>query len=461
MNFYNINNCNLDETQINAIEDDYQYIIVVAGAGSGKTLTILGKIKYLIERKHYKEDEILCISFTNETVNSLKYKLNSLGYKIDVFTFHKLGLYLLNSNNYSIINDNYLDYIIDEYFRSYIKNNNKYSIYFKNLFYSIKNIDDLLMREKYTEVKILIKTFIKLSKSNNYSLNDLYNFYKKSYFNERFLLKCILDIYLIYERELESINKIDFDDMITKAINNVKNTSIKYKYIIIDEFQDTSQVRFDLIKEIIKYTNAGLFVVGDDWQSIYRFSGCNLELFINFKKYVYEPHYHTLEYTYRNSNELIYVSSSFIMKNKLQLKKNIKSIKKLSRPIRILFGYSIDEVIKIINGEYLILGRTNKDLEFIDYENKLTIHKSKGLECDNIILVNSDNIPFIRENDHLLRYVLSNKNYIMFEEERRLFYVALTRTKNYIYILVNKKISPFVKELIHDYKDYIEVIKKR
>ena len=428
---------------------------MVAGAGSGKTLTILGKIKYLIEKKKYKEDEILCISFTNETVTSLRNKLLNINYDIEVLTFHKLGLKLLNNDNYSIINDNYLDYIIDEYINSYVINNKKYNRLFRNLYYTDKNINKI----SYNELKRLICTFIKLSKSNNYNVNDIFKIYKRSFFNEKYIIKIILDIYIIYERELESVKKIDFDDMIIKAIDKVKDSNLKYKYIIIDEFQDTSQVRFDLIKEIIKYTDSSLFVVGDDWQSIYRFSGCNLELFINFDKYVDNPKYHTLEYTYRNSNELIYVSSNFIMKNKLQLKKNIKSIKNLERPIKILFNYKLDDVIKMINGDYLILGRNNYDINNLNYSNKLTIHRSKGLECDNVILVNSDNIPCKTQNEVILRHVLRNNDYLVYEEERRLFYVALTRTKGYIYIMVNKNTSPFVKELIRDYKDYIEIIK--
>lgn len=428
---------------------------MVAGAGSGKTLTILGKIKYLIEKKKYKEDEILCISFTNETVTSLRNKLLNMNYDIEVLTFHKLGLKLLYNDNYSIINDNYLDYIIDEYINSYVINNKKYNRLFRNLYYTDKNINKI----NYNDLKRLISTFIKLSKSNNYSVNDIFKIYKRSFFNEKYIIKIILDIYIIYERELESVKKIDFDDMIIKAIDKVKNSNLKYKYIIIDEFQDTSQVRFDLIKEIIKYTDSSLFVVGDDWQSIYRFSGCNLELFINFDKYVDNPKYHTLEYTYRNSNELIYVSSNFIMKNKLQLKKNIKSIKNLERPIKILFNYKLDDVIKMINGDYLILGRNNYDINNLNYSNKLTIHRSKGLECDNVILVNSDNIPCKTQNEAILRHVLRNNDYLVYEEERRLFYVALTRTKGYIYIMVNKYMSPFVKELIRDYKDYIEIIK--
>ena len=228
MEFYNINGCTLDETQINAIEDDSSCVCVVAGAGSGKTLTILGKIKYLIEKKNYKEDEILCISFTNETVRSLKNKLTDLNYDIDVYTFHKLGLFLLNNNNIEIINDNYLDYIIDEYFKSYVINNKKYKRLFKNLFYTEKNVEKIFNNYEYINIKKIIYTFIKLSKSNNYKINDLFSIYKRCFFNEKYLMKIIIDIYIIYERELESINSIDFDDMIIKSIDCVKNSNLKY-----------------------------------------------------------------------------------------------------------------------------------------------------------------------------------------------------------------------------------------
>ena len=268
----------------------------------------------------------------------------------------------------------------------------------------------------------------------------------------------ILDIYIIYKRELESINKIDFNDMISLATKKVQETKILYKYIIIDEFQDTSPVRFNLIREIIKYTNARLFVVGDDYQSIYRFSGCNLDTFINFNNYFKDSKTYFLKYTYRNSNELIKISTSFIMKNHNQLKKDIVSNKNVNKPIVILIGYKLDDIINEIE-DPLILGRNNKDIEDIPYNNKLTIHKSKGLEATNVILVNSDNIPNNIKNERILRYVLNDKDYILHEEERRLFYVALTRTKNKIYILINKKISPFVKELINDYPEYIEIRK--
>ena len=456
--FY-INGYSLDESQMKAIKSEYKATLVVAGAGSGKTLTILGLIKYLIEYKNYKEDEILVISFTNDTVKSLTNKLLDNNYTIDVKTFHKLGLYILD-NKYSIISDNYLSYVIDEYFESYIKYSKKNRSILRKILYTNKDIDNIFKMNEYYMLKKTIYTFIKLAKSNNYNIYDLYRIYNKTYFNNKRLIKIIIEIYILYKRELESMNKIDFDDMISNAIDEVKYKKLKYKYIIIDEFQDTSLVRFNLIKEIIKYTNSNLFCVGDDYQSIYRFSGCDLNLFINFKKYFYNSNIYYLKNTYRNSNELIKVSTSFIMKNNKQLKKNISSNKNIDKPIVIVFNKSLEYIIKLIDhDDIMILGRNNSDISNINYSNKYTIHKSKGLESEYVILVNSDNIPNTMKNEHILKYVLNTKEYILHEEERRLFYVALTRTKNKIYIMVNKRISPFIKEIMNDYKNYIQIIK--
>ena len=131
--FDNINGYSLDLNQRKIITSENNNILVVAGAGSGKTLTIVGKIKYLIEKKNVNPKDILCISFTNETVNSLKNKLQE---DIDVYTFHKLSLEILKDNHvyFQITDSDYLEYIVNEYFESIIYQTNliKYVInYFK------------------------------------------------------------------------------------------------------------------------------------------------------------------------------------------------------------------------------------------------------------------------------------------------------------------------------------------
>lgn len=448
----------LDEYQEKAINDQHKSILLVAPAGSGKTLTILAKIKLLVE-KGINERNILCISFTNKSVNDVKARLDKIGINCNVMTFHRLALNILNNNKYSLANDNLLPYIIDEYFLSYIRYNKKKLLDFKRNMY-ISSTKKIYNSKEYIQLKKTILTFIKLAKANMIKLKDIYRFYKNEKFENKIILKYIIDIYTIYNNELKSQNKLDLDDLIYQAAKQVNTTNINYKYIIIDEFQDTSYLRIELVKNIINKCNAKLFCVGDDYQSIYRFSGCNLDIFLNFKNIFKDTSIHFLKNTYRNSKELIYATNHFIMKNKKQIIKTIDSTKSINKPIKIIFNKTANECIDYINdADLLIIGRNNSDIAHLNHSNKLTIHTSKGLEGNNVLLVNSDDIPSKIKNEDILKYVTLEKDYLMYEEERRLFYVALTRTKNIIYIQVNKKISPFVKELIKNYKNYIEIIK--
>ena len=258
--------------------------------------------------------------------------------------------------------------------------------------------------------------------------------------------------------------------MIKIATNNINNNIIKtnYKYIIIDEFQDTSLNRFKLIDAIMKQNNAKIFVVGDDYQSIYRFSGCNLDIFLNFNKLVNNLNIINLDYNYRNPKEIIDVANSFIMKNKNQIKKETICLKNINKPIKICFyknkRTAIEKILKYIDTKYLILGRNNTDKDLFNVQDKpfLTIHKSKGLEEDNIILINLTNnnnsLPSKIKNHKIINKLIKT-DYYPYEEERRLFYVALTRTRNNIYLLVPKSnYSIFIKELMKNYKNYIEYI---
>ena len=461
----NINGYPLDINQRKAVITDEDNILIIAGAGSGKTLTIIGKIRYLIEVLGIKKEEILCISFTNDCVNNLKKSLSKIyDYDIDVYTFHKLSFDILklNNKNISICDNNLLEYIVDEFFFTYIKN--------KKLLYT----------DSYNNIKSLIVTFINLFKSSNYNINYFDEIFKKiKYSNEYILLRIIKYIYVIYQEELNSTMKVDFNDMINNAVDIIKcNGKIKkYKYIIIDEYQDTSLIKYNLINEIKKKTGAKLFAVGDDYQSIYRFSGCTLDIFLKFNKYYKYSKILKITNTYRNSNELIDIAGKFIMKNKNQIYKRLKSNKYIDKPIVIIYTNNIKKslykLIDKIDTNILLLGRNNSDINDYFTVDKygsineklrfLTVHKSKGLEEENVIIINlKDEVlgfPSKIESNNLIKYVLNEKNSYPYEEERRLFYVALTRTKNKVYLLVNKNNqSIFVKELIKNNSNNIQII---
>lgn len=446
----------MNEKQLEAVKS-LENTLVVAGAGSGKTFTIVNKIKYLLDNNIYKENELLVISFTNESVNDLKRKID---YNLDIMTFHKLAMTLINNPNMKISNEYYLKFIINEYFNSYGKYNKKQN----------KLIKRILQEMDIDNLKKLIFTFINLYKSNYNDINYLLKLYQKSHFINKIYFKIILEIYHIYNQELKASNLYDFNDMIKIATNNINNNQIKtnYKYIIIDEFQDTSLNRFKLINAIMKQNNAKIFVVGDDYQSIYRFSGCNLDIFLNFNKLVNNLHIINLDYNYRNPKEIIDVTNSFIMQNKNQIKKETICLKNINKPIKICFyknkRTAIEKILKYIDTKYLILGRNNKDKDLFNVQDKpfLTIHKSKGLEEDNIILINLTNnnnsLPSKIKNHKIINKIIKT-DYYPYEEERRLFYVALTRTRNNIYLLVPKSnYSIFIKELMKNYKNYIEYI---
>lgn len=500
----------LDSEQQAIVLDESKYLLVVAGAGSGKTLTILGKINYLVKYKNIDPNEILCISFTKKAADSLKNKIKKeFNFNMDVFTFHKLSLEILKDTNisYEIADSNLLENMIHEFFRETITNFDKQMKLVLNYFKikKVKNIKESYLKfynhnqKKLLLLEKLLSTFLHLLKCNNYSLKDFSSFLKQAkktfsyskYKKEKQFLTLALNIYLIYENYLEVNKEIDFDDMLIKATIQTKDKGItkNHKYVIIDEYQDTSYIRFQLVKEIINQTDAKLMVVGDDFQSIYRFTGCDLSLFLNFKDYFPEAKIMKIQNTYRNSQELIQVAGNFVMKNKKQIYKKLKSSKSIKKPIQIIYYDNIKEKMKELilkiynetNNPILILGRNNKDInlvldnDFILKEDKLiykkdpniilyylTVHKSKGLEEENVIIINlEDNLlgfPNQIRDDKVLRFVSNNNEKYPYSEERRLFYVALTRTKNYVYLLVpNKNKSVFIKELLKDYYRYIQL----
>ncbi len=452
----------LDEYQMNVVNET-GHCLVIAGPGSGKSTTISEKVKFLIS-KNVKEDEILLISFTNKSVEDLKKKL---GNNIFITTFHKLAIDILKYNKitYQICSDTLLDYIIDEYL-TVIKDKSKLCRYLNILKLDKDKIE-------YISFKKLIKTFINLFKTNNHDINSLKNIVKN--YQDKYLLKIILDIFYLYEEEKNSTGSLDFDDLIIIAtkILRTKYNYRNFKYIIIDEFQDTSLIRFNLAKVIIDNTGAILTAVGDDAQSIYHFSGCDLFIFLNLHKYIDNLKMLKLVNTYRFSQELIDISAKFINKNPFQLDKTMHGFSHIDKPLEIIYYLNVKKKFKnllnkLSNKKILILGRNQKDIyEYIDkdfdYNNRLlkyndkeykylTIHSAKGLEEDYIILLNVSNstygLPNKIENHKILSYVSSTEDEYPYAEERRVFFVAITRCKFKTYLMVPKNNpSIFIEEI--------------
>ena len=475
----------LDKLQNEAVYESCKYVLLIAGAGCGKTTTIIGKIKYLVLEKNIDPKKILCISFTNASVEDVILKLqNEKIIGVDVYTFHKLALKILDDANqkYKITNPDTLNYIIDEFFESMVLTNKNYLYiilkHFKYIVFKINLKKQYLTLNKYSisKLKKMIYKYITYMKINGYDIK----FFKKNYphkikFKSYYFLKLVLIIYQIYENELSSNLELDFDDMIKKAIENIDKTNLDYEYIFIDEFQDTSFIRFKLIRSLLSKCDSNLFVVGDDFQSIYRFAGCDLNIMLDFKKYFPQHKILKITKTYRNSQTLLDIAGRFILKNPSQIKKELVSNKKLDDPVVIVKYKNSLELKKLLyklNGEVLILMRNNKDIyKFIDDDftilgsnlklknsdlkiTYMTIHKSKGLEAENVIIVNLEDsvtgFPSKLVDDKIFNPVIPKKDKYLYAEERRLFYVALTRTKNHVYLFVPyKNPSVFYKEILN------------
>ena len=339
--------------------------------------------------------------------------------------------------------------------------------------------------------------FISYFKKTDYTINDLDKFKNSENIILNKQIDVMKDILINYQKSLEEKNLIDFEDMINRAYKIMpkvkeKDLEVDYKYIVIDEYQDVSIQRFNLTKRISKLFSSKIIAVGDDYQSIFGFSGSRIDLMTEFKNYLEDAKQIPITNVYRNSQELIDIATNFINKNNNQIKKKLSSIKRLDNPVEIFvyddYNYLetntnksvlVDEIIdKIYNkdnkSKVLLLERYNSDIDTILNNNLfirknsesvinkrhddikidyLTIHKSKGLEYDNCILINAIDdkygFPSKIEDEKVIKILRPKLNEnIEYPEERRLFYVALTRTKNKLYIVCPKsKVSKFVKEI--------------
>lgn len=365
----------------------------------------------------------------------------------------------------------------------------------------------------------LICRFISNFKTNGYGIDEFSRMYHSTTnVRSRLFLNICQDCYLVYEKYLKENKAVDFEDMINESarvLREVKEMKKKlhFKYIIVDEYQDISRQRFDLTTALSEVTDAKIIAVGDDWQSIYAFSGSDITLFTKFEEKMGYAKMLKIVRTYRNSQDVIDIAGNFIQRNPSQIQKQLLSNKNITEPV-IIYTYdsnykknnydrrtgklyatanaietALEQIIdyskkegKENPGTILLLGRYAFDGEHLEwsglfeYKNRgqklksvkypflditfMTVHMSKGLGYDNVIVVNGKNetygFPSKIEDDPILSFVIKGDYSIDYAEERRLFYVAMTRTKNRVYFIApEKNPSEFLLEIKRDYKNVV------
>ena len=342
---------------------------------------------------------------------------------------------------------------------------------------------------KFSSLASMMTTAILLIKGFGKPWDDVYPHPKDRGLKKQLsrLEEVIRPVYEAYQKVLSDNGEIDFEDMLNMAADRIRDGAYihGYRYVIVDEYQDLSRSRFNLLKAMRRSKDYRLFCVGDDWQSIYRFNGCDVCYILDFERYWGPSAICKIESTYRFSGELLRMSSRFVSRNPRQYPKHlVGKAGKESRAVPIVEGAEygllkrIGEILDRIpmGKSVLFLGRYNHDVRLLssagfswrpeisdnsdrisytrrpDLEMRfMTIHSSKGLQADYVFSINNKTgrygFPTKRDEPVLIPMLLGNNNKQM-DEERRLFYVAMTRARDTAYILgIRGQLSDFFREM--------------
>lgn len=328
----------------------------------------------------------------------------------------------------------------------------------------------------------LVSTFLQHFKGNQYSLADIEDRAIKSPDRQRAraFVEVFGAIYGRYQAWLQDLRQIDFHDMISIATNHVESDQYKnrYGYILVDEFQDISLGRARLLKALLKKSSENqLFAVGDDWQAIYRFAGSDIAIMRDFQNEFGASERIDLTTTFRCVDKISGAASQFVLQNPAQIQKSVNSVSSGAEP-RIHIGLPDDDDADLLRlaldriaakagaaKSVLLLGRyRHLEPDNLAQLSRLypglrikykTAHGSKGLEADYVVVLGlcAGRLGFPAEivDDPLLDLVLAAPEAHPNAEERRLFYVALTRAREEVYLLAEGgPPSRFINELIDD-----------
>ncbi|MGM0501633.1 MAG: ATP-dependent helicase [Bacillota bacterium] len=377
----------LNQKQQQAVETTEGAVLVLAGAGSGKTRTLTYRVAYLIEQG-ISPYNILTLTFTNKAAEDMERKVENLIGELpdDLWlgTFHGICVRILSRHLEE------LDY--DSSFVIYDRSESEALV--EDIILSF-NLD----KEKYEVSKIY--GMINQAKRKLWSKAEFLDYYQDESAEGDFY-KNIADVYLKYNETLKDNNAFDFNDLLGKTIELFeKNTDIledyqeRFEYVLIDEYQDTSPAQYKLARMLAQKHN-NIFVVGDDYQSIYKFRGADMENILNFSEDFSDPTVIKLEQNYRCKGNIIKASNAVISNNYSQFEKEAWTARNSGEPVTICEAedeyseaqYIVRELENIVKfGDYnyndaAILYRSNHQSRVLEDEfirNQIPYHIVGGL----------------------------------------------------------------------------------
>lgn len=330
----------LNTQQLQAVQHENGPLLILAGAGTGKTKTLTYRIAWLILSQKANPENILAVTFTNKAAGEMKERLYGLlgdkAYRITAGTFHSFGLNIMKAFPYLVERRPYFT-IYDDYARNNV---------FKNLLERNPELKSDLEKLKIDQITLGdIETEISHCKNNLLKPEDIQDFIEYQSLTKK--------IYPLYEAYLKENNAVDFDDLIKKPCELFqKNDNIlqqyqeRYSWIFIDEYQDVNYAQY-LLSFLLAKKYHQITVVGDDAQSIYGFRGADINNILDFINDYSGATQIKLEQNYRSHQLILDAGNNLIEKNTLRIKKNLWSEQKEGPEVQFLEYY--DEAVEAYN----------------------------------------------------------------------------------------------------------------
>ncbi|ELZ5938873.1 DNA helicase IV [Providencia stuartii] len=472
--FQHVETSPLNPSQSLAVINGEENILVLAGAGSGKTSVLVARAGWLLLRGLAKPEQILLLAFGRKAAQEMNERIHERLQQEDIEakTFHALALQIIRegSNKSPVISELEInsqkrsELLLNEWreqcsskkaqakgWREWLTDELQWDVP-EGEFWQYEKISKRVVTRLDRWLSLM-----RMHGGSQKEMIEAADEQQQSLFQKR--IRLMSPLLKAWKSALKEEGAIDFSGLIHQAINLLEKGRFisPWKHILVDEFQDISPLRAKLLQALRQQNKqTSLFAVGDDWQAIYRFSGAELDLTTSFEQNFGQGALCALDTTYRFNERIGEIANRFILQNPTQLDKPLNSLVKGSKKSVILLdenalerlldkmsGYVTDNetILCLARYHYLrpeILNKAKTRWPKLNIE-FMTIHASKGKQADHVIIcgLNSgkDSFPAVARESIMEQVLLPKHEEFEYAEERRLLYVAMTRAKQQVWLL--------------------------